>query len=316
MRCRENASADRSDQRNHTRQRVRATRSRRPDRRAAAVRSAEARRGERTLARVDTGRDVAALLADVARIGPFFTVGTGPAPAGDRWTTLHALAAPPDAAAADPLRDRIRAVGAALGTDARVAASTAFQGLAAQVVSPLLAAVAVHGVLPAPAGGVARALLWRPGGAGPWLWWAGPGGRVVPCPDAALGDVLTGVLAPLAAAVRARASVSPRVLWGDVASAVATARRLVAADRPGSAARATAVAERLLAAPPLAVTAALRAPEPPDARWTFRRRSCCLYYRVPGGGLCGDCVLHDRVAADPGAVRAPAGGRNHVGRLA
>ncbi|WP_250213408.1 (2Fe-2S)-binding protein [Acrocarpospora catenulata] len=23
----------------------------------------------------------------------------------------------------------------------------------------------------------------------------------------------------------------------------------------------------------------------------FVRRSCCLYYRVPGGGTCGDCVL-------------------------
>ncbi|MGH3410268.1 MAG: (2Fe-2S)-binding protein [Streptosporangiaceae bacterium] len=23
----------------------------------------------------------------------------------------------------------------------------------------------------------------------------------------------------------------------------------------------------------------------------FRRHSCCLYYRLPGGGLCGDCAL-------------------------
>ncbi|MGI5249917.1 (2Fe-2S)-binding protein [Actinacidiphila glaucinigra] len=23
----------------------------------------------------------------------------------------------------------------------------------------------------------------------------------------------------------------------------------------------------------------------------YVRRSCCLYYRVPGGGLCGDCAL-------------------------
>lgn len=23
----------------------------------------------------------------------------------------------------------------------------------------------------------------------------------------------------------------------------------------------------------------------------FRRRSCCLYYRVPGGSTCGDCCL-------------------------
>ena len=29
----------------------------------------------------------------------------------------------------------------------------------------------------------------------------------------------------------------------------------------------------------------------------FTRRTCCLYYRLPGGGLCGDCVLHQRRAA-------------------
>jgi ferric iron reductase protein FhuF len=23
----------------------------------------------------------------------------------------------------------------------------------------------------------------------------------------------------------------------------------------------------------------------------FRRNSCCLYYRLPGGGKCGDCAL-------------------------
>lgn len=28
----------------------------------------------------------------------------------------------------------------------------------------------------------------------------------------------------------------------------------------------------------------------------FRRSGCCLYYRVPGGGLCGDCVLQQRNA--------------------
>ena len=24
----------------------------------------------------------------------------------------------------------------------------------------------------------------------------------------------------------------------------------------------------------------------------YRRRSCCLFYRLPGGSLCGDCGLH------------------------
>ena len=29
----------------------------------------------------------------------------------------------------------------------------------------------------------------------------------------------------------------------------------------------------------------------PGRRARFKRTSCCLYYRVPGGGYCGDCVL-------------------------
>ncbi|WP_307845510.1 (2Fe-2S)-binding protein [Planomonospora sp. ID67723] len=32
------------------------------------------------------------------------------------------------------------------------------------------------------------------------------------------------------------------------------------------------------------------------ARPFFVRRTCCLYYRVPGGGMCGDCVLRHRAA--------------------
>ncbi len=240
--------------------------------------------------------DVRALLADVAGIGPFFAVATDVAAPGEGWVAVRVLGE-----VDGPLADRIAAVGAALGTGGRVAASIAFQGIAAQVVAPLFAAVAVHGVLPDAAwpgdrvGAIAATLHWRPGGAGPWLWWPGGAGRTVPCPDPdVLGAVLAGLLTPVVAAVRARVPVSERVLWGNVASSVASARQLVAAARPDAAGAATAVARHLLTTPPLAGTAALRAPEPPDVGWTFRRRSCCLYHRVPGGGLCGDCVLADR----------------------
>jgi hypothetical protein len=241
--------------------------------------------------------DVRALLADVAGIGPFFAVDTGRVAPGEGWVSVGALADP-----GDPLADRISAVGAALGTDGRVAASIAFQGFAAQVVAPLFAAVAVHGVLPeasAPPGRpgdgaavFAATLHWRPGGAGPWLWWPGDAGRVVPCPEpSGLRTLLTEVLAPVVVAVRARVPVAERVLWGNVASAVASARQLVAAGRPDAAPRAAEVARHLLTTPPLAATATLRAPDAPDVGWSFRRRSCCLFHRVPGGGLCGDCVL-------------------------
>jgi iron complex transport system ATP-binding protein len=31
----------------------------------------------------------------------------------------------------------------------------------------------------------------------------------------------------------------------------------------------------------------------------YRRVSCCLYYRTPTGGLCGDCVLTTKPGTKP-----------------
>jgi ferric iron reductase protein FhuF len=66
---------------------------------------------------------------------------------------------------------------------------------------------------------------------------------------------------------------------------------MVAAGRPAAAARAADVAARLLDTGSLAGTGDRSAPSEPDRHWSFRRRSCCLFYRVPGGGTCGDCIL-------------------------
>ena len=84
------------------------------------------------------------------------------------------------------------------------------------------------------------------------------------------------------------------MLWGNAASAVAGGKRVLA-ERAPAAGRAGGARwpRRLLDAGPLAGTGGLLPPQPPDRDWSFRRRSCCLYYRVPGGGLCGDCVLLD-----------------------
>ena len=71
--------------------------------------------------RVTDATDVRALLADVAGIGPFFAVDTGRMAPGEGWVPVRALADP-----GDLLADRIAAVGTALGTDGRVAASIAF----------------------------------------------------------------------------------------------------------------------------------------------------------------------------------------------
>lgn len=248
-------------------------------------------------------RDVRAVLADVARLGPFFVVSTDPAEVVDpTWRPTRQLTTDPA-----PLRDRIGHVRRVLGgggpdtggahrVDDRVAASIAFQGLAARIVSAPFAAAVLHGLLPRL---TPDALHWRVSMSGPWpLWCPDPGAVAVPGVEAAAaalaGVLLDEHLVPLVAAVRAQVPVSSRVLWGSVASSLASAKRLVAAQRPEAAERAAAVAQRLLETGPLTGTAQLLPPHAPDRQWSLRRRSCCLYYRVPGGGLCEDCVLHAR----------------------
>lgn len=228
--------------------------------------------------------DVRAVLADVATLGPFFLVSTDPAEGVDpTWRPVRALYEEEQ-----PLRDRIAHVRRVLGSDDRVAASITFQGLAALLVSAPLAAVLRHGVLPDLD---ADRLHWRPTASGPWrLWCDAPTGRPV---DELAAALLDGHLGPLVAAVGTQVSISERVLWGNAASAVAGAKRMVGAQWPDAAERAAGVAAALLDTGSLAGSGERRDPAPPDHGWTFRRRSCCLYYRVEGGGYCGDCVLAD-----------------------
>ena len=87
---------------------------------------------------------------------------------------------------------------------------------------------------------------------------------------ARLLTLVTDALAPVVAQSR----LSPRLLWGNVASALHAAPRVLAlpAARPWA-------AEMLQMMP-------LKGEMLGD-----RRATCCLFYEVPGGGLCGDCVL-------------------------
>jgi ferric iron reductase protein FhuF len=103
--------------------------------------------------------------------------------------------------------------------------------------------------------------------------------------------VMVENLAPLTAAVLAVAPVAERLLWGNAASALAGALRVlhgqVGAERPEGYRAAETAARELLGRTPLLGTGHLSATAPPS----FRRSTCCLYYRLPSGGLCGDCVF-------------------------
>lgn len=238
---------------------------------------------------VGTAREV---LDDLVDLGEFFAVTTNPAEAVDpAWRPLADLFADPE-----PLADRIAHVRRVLDTDERVAASITVQGMAARLLSPPFAALAVHGWWPAPD---VATWHWRVSTTGPWpLWVAAPGGRAVDDPGEAGALLAAGVveaqLRPLVTAVRAQVSVSERVLWGNCASSFASGARLIGTARPAGADRAVAIVLRVLAAGPLAGRGELRGPVGRREVCTYRRATCCLYYRVPGGGTCGDCVLAGR----------------------
>jgi hypothetical protein len=234
-------------------------------------------------------------LAALRPLGGFFALHTqaegSPGPAGVLPTLARAYREPADSASPrapdDPLTSRVRAVVRALrAPEDRISASVAHQGLAARLWSVALGCAALYGSVPdlAP-----ELLRWDPDGSAPddlWLTRV----RARPGNAATVAQVVVDAhLEPLCAALRARYRVAEGLLRGNAGSALASTARLLeqwagAHGRPEVAARARGLTADLFAHPYLADAGVLTGA-------AFRRRSCCLYYRAPGGGLCGDCCF-------------------------
>jgi ferric iron reductase protein FhuF len=133
-------------------------------------------------------------------------------------------------------------------------------------------------------------MWWRPAAGGP-LPMAVRDLPTVPCgdlPAARVAEMLPvdGLVRPILEVFRSEFRLSPKVLWGNVASALAGATGMVG---PAHEQRARDILAACLDRPPLAGTGSLVPP-----RRVLARANCCLYYRIPGGGTCGDCVLNRR----------------------
>ncbi|MFI2643924.1 (2Fe-2S)-binding protein [Streptomyces sp. NPDC018610] len=282
--------------------------------------------------------DLDAGLAALGPLGGFFALRTGEPPHGPLPTLAQAYArTPPGPGRPHPVDVRVRGVAEGIGTgEPRVAASVAHQALAARLWSAALGCAVLYGRIPDLD---ARLFRWDPvGGAPEDLWLTEV--RERPADAATLADaVLYGHLEPLAAALRARHRLATGLLRGNAASALAGAARQLdrwARDHGDHQAgdRARDLAARLLAHPLLAGTGTLGESAARTGRTgrttenetgsatenetgggtgtvtgtstgaTFRRRSCCLYYRVPGGGVCGDCCFARAPRSSP---RAPSG---------
>ena len=249
----------------------------------------------------------AAALAAAAAAGPYFAVEQWSG--GGQWRPLSVLVTDPGVLSerVEHAR-RVLARSAGVGPadiDQRAVASIVFLGLASRLVSPSLGAAVVGGVVPALS---MTDLWWRPVDGGPWPLAARLSPGTPGVPGTALGDLASGeqlaaaarllsegcvqgLAGPVAAAFEATFRLSGQVLWGNVASALAGAAGLLAEAFPERAQAAGRLTAEILGQGPLAGTGELVQPDAALPRRFLVRRSCCLFYRVPGGGICGDCVL-------------------------
>jgi FhuF 2Fe-2S C-terminal domain len=235
----------------------------------------------------------ARLLADLAALGPYFAVDVHHpgSPVRPPWQPFGELISSPDALAGriGEVRERLAAAAGcpAAAVEFRVAASIAQLGLCARLLTPALGAAAAGRALPVDA---AQA-RWIPVLGGPFR---------LSLPEAAVAEeaiaaepgaaptaaLLAGPVTQIVRAVEAMA-VSPRVLWGNVASAVNGAATMIAATRPDLAGQGAEAAAALLGHPAMTGTYQGRPLR------GFRRRNCCLIYRLSSErpAYCGDCVL-------------------------
>jgi iron complex transport system ATP-binding protein len=219
----------------------------------------------------------AAVLAKTSEINGYFAVGTGPVDSG--WQSVHQLYTDPGLL--DGIVDRVQTrMGAA---ERRVAASTFFLGFAARLWSIGVGAVVGHRLLPELA---AEELLFREVDGQTELHIERPVGWQGDDLEPLLADmILDAHLAPLTEALRRLAPISRELLRGNAASALLGAARVYDNHRAtGSPGPGWELARRLFADERLNGTVRF-------SKTNYRRTSCCLYYRAPAGGLCGDCVF-------------------------
>lgn len=234
--------------------------------------------------------DVAVALAEVAGVGSYFALAADDGAAG----TVPVAELPFDRLTARAQRG--------MGTDeARVAASTVHLGLAARLWSPVVGCALRYGLVPDLTG-----VRYRAADGTPVLPAPRAGGVPVHgLADAVYESVVRGALRPLHEAVHRHVKVADGLLWGNAAAALMGALHVLVAADPAASRPARRLADDLLSRDPLRGRGRFT-----GTGLAFRRASCCLYYRVPGGGLCGDCPLDRRPTSPLGSPPVDPGGKD------
>lgn len=163
-------------------------------------------------------------------------------------------------------------------TDLRASASLVQMSHASRLWSPTLAFVLAHRVMPDLSGlqrAADSAALRLPAPEG----WRLPADQV----GTLYRVVVEHHLEAFADGLRVK--IAPRLLYGNIASALVAATRALYSIRPELRNEATRLARSLLETGKLVGTGTVK------HNLAFRRHSCCLYYRVSEGAKCGDCGL-------------------------
>lgn len=227
-----------------------------------------------------------------AAVGPYFVVDRWAAGAG--WRPLHELVDQPETVtervetARQSLSDRTHLPVTEI--EERATASIVFLGLAARLVGPAFACAVLADRVPDLR---LDGLWWKSVAGGPW-----PIARSTSDGSPSLASsglaadldtrILTPIVTPVLESFADAYAISAQVMWGNVASSLGGALTMIAAAHPDRTEAAVQLFQDLLDRGSLQGTGDLDL-----ARRAFRRRSCCLFYRVPGAGICGDCVLDE-----------------------
>ncbi len=216
--------------------------------------------------------DISLELAEIASYNGFFALTVGGDAAG--W---HPVALSYTDGCADLIEATVRRYHS---TESRIGASLVHLGHAARLWSPVLACALGHGVLPD-----LTDLQRADDGAA--LRLPEPVGEPVERPAAELlyRVVVQGHMEPLEAGLRVK--LAPALLSGNIASALVGAARALLGARPDLQRPIVGITGSLLDTGRLAGTVT----GPGAHNLDFTRRSCCLFYRLPSGGKCGDCPL-------------------------
>lgn len=241
---------------------------------------------EDTMTGTPASSDGTALLSATATLGGYFAIS----PQGtDEGAPLAALM---DAATLTTFTDRTRsAIAASMACDAsriprRLAASSFQLNVVSRLISPAIGAAVSAAAVPLFTPESVRWLATE--GHSPHFETTDVECASAPTPIHAAelisDSLLTTIVGPFNEALKASASLSDRVSWGNTISAANGAVTVMAMSRPDLEPSGRALVRALLDIGPLRGTGDFDGGR-------FVRRSCCLFYQAPSGGLCGDCVL-------------------------